>query len=271
MSAPAVPLTHTGPGYTAVNHMVSLDSATAQTRQNPPSYNPLQRFLRREPKALGTFQIMTGLITVLLGIVLITHNNPLIIIFSGIFLWGSSLYITAGALAVSVNNKSTTCHVIGCLVMNVLSAIAAGIAIIFLSLDIVYWHRRSCGFQHGQYDTYNPFQRDCLSMVLGDGILGVLLVFTAVQLIVSICISAFACKVCCCNKQMVNVTVVANPGGYNSVVNPFPQQPAPSNQQWVYTASGASTSCPPMGNLPMGNPPMYSPQDFSEVKSQLYN
>ncbi|XP_066521260.1 membrane-spanning 4-domains subfamily A member 15-like isoform X2 [Hoplias malabaricus] len=217
MSAPAVPLTHTGPGYTAVNHMVSLDSATAQTRQNPPSYNPLQRFLRREPKALGTFQIMTGLITVLLGIVLITHNNPLIIIFSGIFLWGSSLYITAGALAVSVNNKSTTCH------------------------------------------------------VLGDGILGVLLVFTAVQLIVSICISAFACKVCCCNKQMVNVTVVANPGGYNSVVNPFPQQPAPSNQQWVYTASGASTSCPPMGNLPMGNPPMYSPQDFSEVKSQLYN
>ncbi|XP_066519639.1 membrane-spanning 4-domains subfamily A member 5-like isoform X2 [Hoplias malabaricus] len=271
MSAPAVPLTHTGPGYTAVNHMVSLDSATAQTRQNPPSNNPLQRFLSREPKALGTFQIMTGLITVLLGIVLITHIGPLIIIFSGIFLWGSSLYITAGALAVSVNNKSTTCHVIGCLVMNVLSAIAAGIAIIFLSLDIIHWHLHSCGFQYGQYDTYNPYKRDCLSMVLGSGILGVLLVFTAVQLIVSICISAFACKSCCCNKQMMNVTLVANPGGYNSVVNPFPQQPAHSNQQWMYTASGVSPSCPPMGNPPMGNPPMYSPQDISEVQSQLYN
>ncbi|XP_066519644.1 membrane-spanning 4-domains subfamily A member 5-like isoform X4 [Hoplias malabaricus] len=233
MSAPAVPLTHTGPGYTAVNHMVSLDSATAQTRQNPPSNNPLQRFLSREPKALGTFQIMTGLITVLLGIVLITHIGPLIIIFSGIFLWGSSLYITAGALAVSVNNKSTTCHVIGCLVMNVLSAIAAGIAIIFLSLDIIHWHLHSCGFQYGQYDTYNPYKRDCLSMM--------------------------------------NVTLVANPGGYNSVVNPFPQQPAHSNQQWMYTASGVSPSCPPMGNPPMGNPPMYSPQDISEVQSQLYN
>ncbi|XP_066519642.1 membrane-spanning 4-domains subfamily A member 4A-like isoform X3 [Hoplias malabaricus] len=266
MSNPAVPLTNTGPGYTIVTHVISPESATAQTGQNPPSNNPLQRFLKGEPKALGTFQIMTGLITILMGIVLAADSNPLIIIFSGIAFWGSLLYITAGALAVSASNKLTKCQVVGSLVMNVFSAIAAGISIILLSLDLVIWGYRGCRYGSSYYEHYY----NC-SSELTDGILGVLLVFTIVQFIVSICLSAFACKSCCCSKPMVNVTVVSNPGGFNSVVNPFPQQPAPSNQQWMYTASGVSPSCPPMGNPPMGNPPMYSPQDISEVQSQLYN
>ncbi|XP_066519214.1 membrane-spanning 4-domains subfamily A member 4A-like isoform X2 [Hoplias malabaricus] len=196
MSNPAVLLTNTGPGYTIVTHVISPESATAQTGQNPPSNNPLQRFLKGEPKALGTFQIMTGLITILMGIVLAANTNSLIV-FSGIAFWGSLLYITAGALAVSASNKLTKCQVVGSLVMNVFSAITAGISIILLSLDFVIWGYRGCRYRSSYYEHYY----NC-SSELTDGILGVLLVFTIVQFIVSICLSAFACKSCCCSKPM---------------------------------------------------------------------
>ncbi|XP_066521142.1 membrane-spanning 4-domains subfamily A member 4D-like isoform X2 [Hoplias malabaricus] len=243
MSAPALPLNNTGPGYTIVTHVFPPETTT-QPGQNNPSNSPLQWFLKGEPKALGTFQIVTGLIILLLGIVLSIHSSFSLTVISGMFVWASLLYVTAGALSVSASNNFKKGLVTGSLVMNVLSTVAAGIAIVLLSLDLALF--RSQG--------------------LAEGIKGVLLVSTMVQFIVCIRISAFACKSSCRNEPVVNVTVVANPGGYNSVVNPLLQQPAPNNQQWMYTASGVSSSSPPMEN-----PPMYSPPEYSEVKGQQGN
>ncbi|XP_066520651.1 membrane-spanning 4-domains subfamily A member 12-like [Hoplias malabaricus] len=244
MSAPAVPLTNTGPGYTAVTHV-----------QNNPSNSPLQQFLKGELKALGTFQIVTGLIILLLGIILSIHVSLSFTFITGMFIWASLLYVTAGALSVSASKNFKKGLVMGSLVMNVISTVAAGIAIVLLSLDLPVLGSNGCRYDYS-----------CRSEGLADGIKGVLLVFTIVQFIVCICISVFACKSSCTNEPVVNVTVVASPGGYNSVVNPLPQQPAPSNQQWMYTASDVSSSSPPMEN-----PPMYSPPEYSEVKGQQGN
>ncbi|XP_066520648.1 membrane-spanning 4-domains subfamily A member 4A-like isoform X2 [Hoplias malabaricus] len=253
MSAPAVPLTNTGPGYTIVTHVFPPETTTTtQPGQNTPSNSLLQRFLKGEPKALGTFQIVTGLILFLLGIVLSINAWPSLTVITGMFVWASLLYITAGAVSVSASKNFKKGLVTGSLVMNVLSAVAAGIAIVLLSLDLSVFSGPRCRYSYS-----------CRSEGLVDGIKGVLLVFTIVQFIVSIRISVFACKSSCSNEPVVNVTVVANPGGYNSVVNPLPQVPAPSNQQWMYTASGVSSSSPPMEN-----PPMYSPPEYSEVKGQ---
>ncbi|XP_066520650.1 membrane-spanning 4-domains subfamily A member 5-like isoform X3 [Hoplias malabaricus] len=251
MSAPALPLNNTGPGYTVVTHVFPPETTT-QPRQNTPSNSPLQWFLRGEPKALGTFQIVTGLIILLLGIVLSIHSSFSSTVITGMFVWASVLYVTAGAVSVSASKNFKKGLVTGSLVMNVISTIAAGIAIILLCLDIAVFGNNGCRYSYS-----------CRSEGLADGIKGVLLVFTIVQFIVCICISVFACKSSSSNEPVVNVTVVANPGGYNSVVNPLPQQPAPSNQQWMYTASGVSSSSPPMEN-----PPMYSPPEYSEVKGQ---
>ncbi|XP_066520174.1 uncharacterized protein [Hoplias malabaricus] len=238
MSHSAVPVTNSGCGYTIVTHVLPPETpTTAQPGQDTPSNSPLQRFLKGEPKALGTFQIVTGLHTLLLGIGLRTHTVSRFSFFM-IWFWGSLLYIAAGSLAVSASNSLNKCKVTASLVMNVFSAITAGISIIQLSLDL------ASGFR-----CYR-----CSDGGLADGIGGVLLVFTIVQFFVSIRISVFGCKSGCTNEPVVNVTVVANPGNpfpqqpapsnqqvnmtmvpnpgnFNSMVNPFPQQPAPSNQQ----------------------------------------
>ncbi|RXN02939.1 membrane-spanning 4-domains subfamily A member 4A-like protein [Labeo rohita] len=134
----------------------------------------LQRFLKGQPKTLGTVQIMIGLMTLLLGIVSTVYAES-ILVYTGIPYWGSLI----------VN---------GSLVMNIFSALTAGIALFFTSLDLaigpLYTYRYCNDYQC--YDTGKKYE------TLFKGIRGVLLLFTLLQFIISICLSAFACKVTCC-------------------------------------------------------------------------
>ncbi|XP_016414383.1 membrane-spanning 4-domains subfamily A member 4A-like [Sinocyclocheilus rhinocerous] len=84
--------------------------------------------------------------------------------------------------------------------MNVFSAITSAIAILLTGNEIRIGplHPRSC---------YNI--HDCINIErFGFGVIGILLVFSILQFIISICISAFACKATCNNNYdstVVNV------------------------------------------------------------------
>ncbi|XP_049335245.1 membrane-spanning 4-domains subfamily A member 4A [Astyanax mexicanus] len=246
MSGPAVPLTNVGNGYTIVTHVFSPQTGTSETQQNVSSGGSVQKFLKGEPKALGTVQIMIGLLMFLFGIVILTDSPPIITVYSRISFWGSLLFIITGSLAVSASNKLHRCVVNGALTMNVFSAVTAAIAIYLLSMDLAFSER--C------YDDYEYGSRyKCSSRKQSRGIAGVLLVFCVLQFIISIFIAAHSCRASCNTEPAVNITVVPNQEGFCSVVNPFPTQ---NNPQWMYGAGGATAS----------SAPMESPPEYSETK-----
>ncbi|XP_048012695.1 membrane-spanning 4-domains subfamily A member 15-like [Megalobrama amblycephala] len=191
----------------------------------------IEAFLKGQPKVLGTVQIMIGLLILLLGIVSTVQS---IFVIWGIPYWGSLFYITAGSLSIAAENAlhvkgtSSLCLVKGSLGMSIMSAINAGISISILSVEL-------------SIESLNSSHSD----VKYRGITGVFLVFTVLELIISICLSAFACKAnACCAAQVLNVHHVVIPQSY---------QTHNLNQSEVPLVSVSS-----IHHHPAENPPQYS-------------
>ncbi|XP_027034352.2 membrane-spanning 4-domains subfamily A member 4A-like [Tachysurus fulvidraco] len=246
MASVPVPVTNVGRGYTVITQV--LPSSTAE-QNSTQTLSPLSKFLKGEPKALGTVQIMIGLLTLLFGIVLATYT-PNFSIYSGIVFWSPLFHITAGSLAVSASNKLNSCVVKATLTLNIFSTLSAGSTIIILIIDLIlgsYVYRYS---YYEDSDSYNYYT----SKSMGKGITGVLLAFTLLQFCISIALSAFTCKAICTSKPTVNIiNVVQNPESFAPsapVNNPFPPH---HTQQEVNTMHGIA-----MATAPGENPPAYS-------------
>ncbi|XP_060774071.1 membrane-spanning 4-domains subfamily A member 8-like isoform X3 [Neoarius graeffei] len=96
--------------------------------------------------------------------------------------------ISSGSLSVAAVNHSNSCLVKAPLVMNVFSALVAGITLILLTIDMIFimdW----C-----YYSDYNGYPSCNSIRHLLYSIHGVLFVFSLLELIISICTSAFACN-----------------------------------------------------------------------------
>ncbi|XP_042612262.1 membrane-spanning 4-domains subfamily A member 4A-like [Cyprinus carpio] len=181
-----------------VNSQVAKDTLICDGQQARVAYHntALKGFLKAQPKALGAVQIMTGVTVFLFGIIRTTdvYNFPAVALFSGITYWGSLVNISAGSLTVAAQNKLHSCVVKASLVMNVLSSITAGLAILLIGMELGLGSEtskyRSCfyGYVRTEDQMCSFFERYDL------GILGILLVFSILQFIISIFISAFACK-----------------------------------------------------------------------------
>ncbi|XP_016300319.1 membrane-spanning 4-domains subfamily A member 4D-like [Sinocyclocheilus anshuiensis] len=160
----------------------------------------LKEFFKAQPKALGIVQIMIGVTVFLLGVVLtwrltISDYYPKFVVNSGITYWGSFIYVSAGSLSVAAQNKCNPCLVKASLGMNVFSAITAGLAILLMGVQL------GISLEYPRFDVQNFILRS----------VGIMLVFTIPQFIISICISALACKATC-NIHSTVVNVALNQG-----------------------------------------------------------
>ncbi|XP_056310560.1 membrane-spanning 4-domains, subfamily A, member 17A.17 [Danio aesculapii] len=217
----------------------------------------IEAFVKGQPKALGTVQIMIGLFTLLLGIACTIYAES-VFVFSGIPYWGSVIYITAGSLAIDAENKRNSptnlCLVKGSLGMNIFSVIIAGTAIIIISIDMLM----------GQYYDYCS-DYHCADMqlkykTLFTGINVVMLLFTILQFFISLSLSAFACKVsCCCNPEVPTVS---------QVVSPQPHHFHGLNTSEIPVISNHYVQQPPAEILPQysQHPPAETPPVYTERK-----
>ncbi|KAI4875861.1 hypothetical protein NFI96_034114 [Prochilodus magdalenae] len=225
MSGTAVPLSNTANGNTIVSQVLSPSSEPGQVIS---SLNPVQKFLKGWPKTLGTVQIMTGLLALILGIVLAVISPYHLFIIIPAFVM-ASVYLPTGILTAAAGYKLRLCLVNATLVINVISSVAAGTAIILSSLYFVF-----VGWRRWNQD---------------ESIIATLLIISIIQFIISICVSSFACRATCSPGPYVNITVVANPEG-GSMVNPFPV-----HHNGEYPLSTVNTTT--VNSLPTENPPPY--------------
>ncbi|XP_036425583.1 uncharacterized protein LOC118807655 [Colossoma macropomum] len=207
MASSFVPVTNTRNGFTIVTQVVP--GGTEQYGLGAGGGVSVKKLLEGEPKALGTVQIMIGIMTLLFGIIK-TVYVPHVGAYTGVTYWGSCFYITSGSLSVAAGNRADTCVVRSSLVMNIISAVTAGVAIVLLSFDMFCQLKRSLYFCSDQ-DSYEDYCE-----MLSGGISGVLLVFSLLEFIISICTSVFTYKATHCAgapiSQMLSPRPFYHPG-----------------------------------------------------------
>uniref|UniRef100_A0A6Q2YEM8 Uncharacterized protein n=1 Tax=Esox lucius TaxID=8010 RepID=A0A6Q2YEM8_ESOLU len=166
----------------------------------------LGRFQLGHPKALGTVQIMIALVMLLIGIVMAWSPRPDNIgVLSGIFVWGSIIFVIAGSLTVAADNHLNKCRVQGSLGMNVVAAVTSFFGLFLYSMDtggIMLYYYCNHPSSHGHYYDTDIVSGSCPAyLTRSQGISGVLVILSLLEFIVSICVSSFGCKaVCQCCK-----------------------------------------------------------------------
>ncbi|XP_041672563.1 membrane-spanning 4-domains subfamily A member 18-like isoform X1 [Cheilinus undulatus] len=179
-----------------------------------------QQFIRTYPMAVGTVQIMIGVLVLLSGIVMAMGAISLGA-FSGFFVWGAGFYITSGALTVAAGKSLRPCLINTALGFNVISSVAAVSAILLYTSDVLLVDLFSRG-----YDT----------KILISGSSGVLLVFHVLEFAVSITVSIYACRAtcnCCDNQQhpYVYFTPAQAPPHTGPATMAVPPQQIPSSSK----------------------------------------
>uniref|UniRef100_A0A8C9AB36 Membrane spanning 4-domains A15 n=1 Tax=Prolemur simus TaxID=1328070 RepID=A0A8C9AB36_PROSS len=168
-----------------------------QTRATqPPDLRPVETFLTGEPKALGTVQILVGLIHLGFGGVLLLGRRGrvgMLFIEGGGPCWGGACFIISGSLSVAAEKNRTSCLVRSSLGTNILSAMAAfaGTAILLMDFGVTNWD-------------------------VGRSYLAVLTIFTILEFFIAVIATHFGCQA---TRAQANTPVVFLPNAFSADSN----------------------------------------------------
>ncbi|XP_007497627.2 membrane-spanning 4-domains subfamily A member 4A-like [Monodelphis domestica] len=165
----------------------------------------LQNFLKGEPKVLGTVQIMIALMNFALGmiIILLPSRNYIyenFILNTGYIFWGTAFFLVSGSLAIAAENKTTNTLVQSSLAMNTVSAVAAGLGIIILSINLAM---NDSSYYSCIHESPHETCVCGLAVLLGIGV--ILLILAIFELAFSLEVLSFGCKATCCSQSGVTI------------------------------------------------------------------
>ncbi|XP_055987969.1 membrane-spanning 4-domains subfamily A member 15 [Sorex fumeus] len=183
-----------------------------------PDLRPMDTFLTGEPKALGTVQILIGLIHLGFGSVLLMVRRghvAMLFIEGGIPFWGGACFIISGSLSVAAERSHTSCLVRTSLGTNILSATAAfaGTAILLMDFGVTNWD-------------------------VGRGYLAVLTIFTILEFFIAVIATHFGCQA---TRAQANAPVIFLPNAFSTDFIPSPTaSPPPAYDNVAYMPKESS-------------------------------
>ncbi|XP_065276643.1 membrane-spanning 4-domains subfamily A member 4A-like [Emys orbicularis] len=183
----------------------------------PAKPQPLEKFHKGEPLALGITQILVGAVQFAVGVVMAMVSSYLWIWVLSVHvpIWSGLLYIISGALSVAAAKNPKIQLVKGSLGMNIISSVLAGCAMILYLVNLMESrHRYGC----------NWYPEECMAHKVTMACIMVLFLFTFLEFVVSISTAAFGCKAVCRNSYSeVSVVIYQNmvpPGDPTTATNP---------------------------------------------------
>ncbi|KAM9660321.1 membrane-spanning 4-domains subfamily A member 15 [Trichechus inunguis] len=189
-----------------------LGVQTPRTSQ-PSDLQPVETFLTGEPKALGTVQILIGLIHLGFGSVLLMVRGGhvgMLFIEAGVPFWGAACFIISGSLSVAAEKNHTSCLVRSSLGTNILSAMAAfaGTVILLMDFGVTNWD-------------------------VGRGHLAMLTIFTILEFFIAVTATHFGCQA---THAQANTPVIFLPNAFSTDFNiPSPAaSPPPAYDNVAY-------------------------------------
>ncbi|XP_049902438.1 membrane-spanning 4-domains subfamily A member 4A-like isoform X2 [Epinephelus moara] len=190
------PVVTTAGSVVVVTHVIPAPQVAAA--QNAARKNKLRR---GGVVALGTAQIMTGLMVFLFELTMIPCTDTLGIV-SGVFVWGPLCSVLSGSLTVAAE-KFNNCAVKGAMGFSVVAAVTSAGATVIYGLDAfdVTWN---LPFNHCYSSYYN---RD-IYWIRTTAVSGVLAGVSVLEFIIAICVFVFVYDASC--QSMDQPTVITN-------------------------------------------------------------
>ncbi|XP_043939948.1 membrane-spanning 4-domains subfamily A member 12-like [Protopterus annectens] len=163
----------------------------------------VKEFMKAEPTALGTTQIMIGVVNILFGTVL-AFTEASIAVISGAPFWGGLLYIISGCLTVAAEKHDSVCLVKGSLGMNTTSAIAAGIAAILYIIDAslqLHYCLYNNNSVRSDYRDYYVIYCSVQLLPVWKCFKSIMFLFCFLEVCIAISLSVFGCKATSCTNS----------------------------------------------------------------------